>query len=68
MQRLGTRVEVIERALGHKSGLYRGIVGVYQVDPLLDDVRTALQRWADFIAAKVTGEPAVVVPLRAGRQ
>jgi len=47
LQRLGVRTEVIERALGHRSGTFGGIVGVYQVDPLEAEVRTALQRWAD---------------------
>jgi integrase len=52
MQRLGVRVEVIERALNHVSGVYRGVAGIYQTDPLLDDVRAGLQRWADHVAAE----------------
>jgi integrase len=32
MQRLGVRTEAIERALNHRSGIFRGLVGVYQTD------------------------------------
>jgi integrase len=49
MQRLGVRVEVIERALNHVSGSFRGVAGIYQRDPMTDDVREALQRWADHL-------------------
>jgi integrase len=49
MQRLGVRAEVIERALNHVSGSFRGVAGIYQRDPLSDNVRSALQRWADHI-------------------
>ena len=34
MQRLGVRTETIEQVLNHRSGSYRGIIGVYQVDPM----------------------------------
>ena len=49
MQRLGVRVEVIERALNHRSGGFAGIVGTYQVDLLEPEVRAALQTWADYV-------------------
>jgi integrase len=49
MQRLGVRVEVIERALNHRSGSFAGIVGTYQVDPLESEVRAALQAWGDYV-------------------
>jgi integrase len=67
LQRLGVRVEVIERALNHVSGVYRGVAGVYQRDPLADEVRTALERWADHIEQLVSGKPAKVVKLRTKR-
>jgi integrase len=57
MQRLGVRAEVIERALNHRSGVYRGIAGVYQADPLTNDVRVALQRWSDHVEQVVSGKP-----------
>jgi hypothetical protein len=66
MQRLGVRAEVIERCLNHRSGVYRGVSGVYQVDPLSEETRDALQRWGDFVESVVKGEaePGKVVTLR----
>jgi integrase len=55
MQRLGVRTEAIERALGHHSGTFKGIIGVYQTDPLEHEVRAALQRWADHVEELVSG-------------
>jgi integrase len=50
MQRIGVAVPVIERALNHVSGTFRGIVGTYQTFDYADEVREALQRWADHVA------------------
>jgi integrase len=65
LQRLGTRVEVIERALNHVSGVYRGVAGIYQRDPLADEVQGALQRWGGYIEELTSGKPAKVVKLHA---
>ena len=65
MQRLGVSVPVIEKALNHTSGTFRGIVGVYQTHDYADEVRIALQRWADRVEEIVGGKPAKVVKLRA---
>jgi integrase len=65
LQRLHVRTEVIERALNHRGGLYRGIVGVYQVDPLAAEVRAGLQAWSDHVERAVGGKPAAkIVKLR----
>ena len=64
MQRLGVRVEVTERCLNHLSGSYQGIVGTYQRDPMLDERREALQRWADHVAGLVSDSSSNVVTLR----
>jgi len=65
LQRLGVRTEVIERALAHHSGHFAGIVGTYQVSPLENEVRVALQRWADHVEDLVSGrKPETVVRLR----
>lgn len=69
MQRLGIRVEVIERALNHLSGSYGGVAGIYQRDPMTDEVRGALKRWAAHIEGLVADKPAKkVVPIRGGRR
>lgn len=67
MQKLGVQVPVIERALNHTSGTFRGIVGTYQQHDYADEIRIALQRWADHVERLVGGEPAKVVALR-GKQ
>jgi integrase len=64
MQRLGIRTEAIERALNHRSGVFRGIVSRYQTDRLDDEVRVALQRWADRVGELASGKPAKVIALR----
>jgi integrase len=63
MQRLGVRVEIIERALNHVSGSFRGVAGVYQRDPMSDDVRDALKRWGWHVTALVEGRKDAVVPM-----
>jgi hypothetical protein len=64
LQRLRIRTEVIERALNHRSGIFRGIVGVYQQHDFADDVRVALQAWGDHVERIAGGKPAKVVKLR----
>jgi integrase len=65
LQALGVAVPVIEKALNHASGVFRGIAGVYQRHEYQDEIRTALQRWADHIERLVTGKVAAkVVKLR----
>jgi integrase len=67
MQRLGVSVPVIEKTLNHVSGTFRGIVGVYQQHDYADEVRIALQKWADRVEEIVGGKPAKVVALRRSR-
>ena len=56
MQRLGIRVEVIEKALNHTSGVFRGVAGIYQRDPMTEDVRKALEAWSAHVRNVVTGK------------
>jgi hypothetical protein len=64
MQRLGVRGEVIERTLNHVSGSFRGVAGVYQRDPMAEEVRAALAAWGRELERIVKGESAKVVRLR----
>jgi integrase len=64
MARLGIRLPVIEKVLNHKSGTFRGIVGVYQRHEFASEKRDALVRWADHVDAVVSGQKANVVTLR----
>jgi integrase len=63
LQRLKYPVEVIEAVLNHRSGVFRGIVGVYQRHPFTNEKRAALQEWSDHIDGLVAGEPSTVVHL-----
>jgi integrase len=56
LQRLGIRTEVIERALNHRSGVFRGIVSTYQTHDYADEIRIALQRWGDHVERIVSGK------------
>jgi integrase len=63
LQRLGTRLEVIEAVLGHVSGSRSGIVGVYQRHRFEEEARAAVTAWGEhviqLVAPKRTGS---VVP------
>lgn len=66
MARLGIQLPVIEKILNHKSGTFRGIVGVYQRHSFAEEKRAALAAWASHIESVVSGKrPANVVQLRA---
>lgn len=54
MQRLRVRSEVIERVLNHVAG---GVRGIYQRDPMTEEVAEALQRWATHVRGLVDGKP-----------
>ncbi|MEE7450199.1 hypothetical protein MRF4_21645 [Methylobacterium radiotolerans] len=49
MARLGTPIEVVEKALNHVSGTFGGIVGVYQRHDYAAERRTALNAWASHV-------------------
>lgn len=51
LQRLGTRLEVIETVLGHVSGSRAGIVGTYQRHRFDNEARGALVLWGERIVA-----------------
>ena len=56
MQRLGVRFEVTEAILNHVSGSRSGVAGVYQRHDWAAEKRTALQAWADHLAALLSGQ------------
>ncbi len=57
LQRLGTRLEVTEAVLNHKSGSRAGIVAVYQRHHFSDEKRHALDAWAAELQRTVAGKP-----------
>jgi integrase len=69
MAALEVKLPVIEKCLNHKSGSFRGIVGVYQRHSFMPEMTAALQRWADHVDRVVGGnKPAKVVPLHNRRR
>jgi integrase len=64
MARIGVPVAVIEKILAHRSGTFRGVVGVYQKHSFLPEMTSAVQKWGDHIDRLVGGKPAKVVKLR----
>ncbi|MCW2200445.1 hypothetical protein M2227_002535 [Bradyrhizobium elkanii] len=65
MARLGIQLPVIEKVLNHKSGTFRGVVGVYQRHGFAEEKRAALDAWAAHVVRIASGEtPSNVVPMR----
>jgi len=62
LQRLGFSIEVVEAILNHKSGVLKGVAGVYARHDFADEKKLALQAWADHVAelVKPTGKTNVV--------
>ena len=56
LQRLGTRLEVIEAVLGHVSGARAGIVGIYQRHRFEEEARAALTAWGQYVIQLVAPE------------
>jgi len=69
LQRLGTRLEVIEAVLGHGSGSRAGIVGIYQRHRFEGEARAALTGWGEHVLRLVLSDGgSTVVPFAAQRQ
>ena len=54
LQRLHVLQEVTERLLNHKSGKVSGVAAVYARHDFKDEVRAAVQAWADRVKALVS--------------
>lgn len=64
--RLGVAVHVVEAALNHRSGSIKGVAAIhnrYSYDP---EKRAALDMWARYVDALVTGAAPNVIELRRG--
>jgi integrase len=60
---LGVQPHHIEAILNHYSGHRSGVAGVYQRAKYSDEMRTALQRWADYVEALTVGPRKQPVPI-----
>jgi integrase len=64
-EKCGVQPHIIEAALNHVSGeSKRGVAGIYNRARYADDIRKALQAWADYVDALVNGNAANVVRIR----
>jgi integrase len=68
LARLGVQMPVVEKLLNHVSGSFSGVAGIYQRHDFANEKRAAMQTWANFVQALVTGEVSNIVPMtrRAG--
>jgi integrase len=53
--RLGIAVHVVEKALNHSSGTFRGIVSVYQKHDFFEEKRAAVTTWGNYIEILTNG-------------
>jgi len=64
-EKCGVQPHIIEAALNHVSGeSKRGVAGIYNRARYADEIRKALQAWADYVDALVSGNAANVVRIR----
>ena len=49
MAELGVQPHIIEAVLNHVSGHKAGVAGIYNRAKYADEMRAALQRWADHL-------------------
>jgi integrase len=64
MNEIGIEPHIVEAILGHVSGARGGIAGRYNYALYENQKATALQRWAEHVAAVVEGCQSKVTPLR----
>ena len=53
MASLTVAPHVVERILNHTSGTFGGVAGVYNRFGYLPEMRSALERWADYVSEHV---------------
>jgi hypothetical protein len=64
MAEIGVMPHVVEAALNHISGAKASVAGVYNRAAYAAEKKAALERWAAYIEAIVSGRRGTVVPLR----
>jgi integrase len=70
LQRLGVPMEVTEYCLNHKGESFAGIRGIYQRHNYREEMRVALERWANHVEALTTeqsNEAAKVIEVATAR-
>jgi integrase len=67
MARLGVGLPVIERALNHRSGVFKGVTGVYARYDYRTEMLEALQRWERHVLELVQSEKLNLLRIAASR-
>jgi integrase len=65
MARLNIPPHVVDKVLNHVSGTIRGVAAVYNRFEYIEERRTALESWGDYVASLVNEPRAKVTRLRA---
>jgi integrase len=63
MAELGVQPHIIEAVLNHVSGHKGGVAGIYNRAKYSDEMRSALQRWADHVEALIVEPRKQPVPI-----
>jgi integrase len=64
MAPLGIQLHVVEKILNHRSGVFRGVAGVYQRYDFYNEKRIALAAWAAHVETILSGKKSTnVIPL-----
>ena len=66
MAEIGIQPHIIEAVLNHVSGHKGGVAGIYNRAAYEAEKATALNRWAEHVAAVVEGRKSKVTPLQRG--
>ena len=64
MARLKIPPHVVDRILNHTGGTIRGVAAVYNRFEYLDERRSALEAWGQFVGELLEPAPANIVPFR----
>jgi integrase len=68
MAELGVLPHIIEAILNHVSGHKSGVAGIYNRARYADEMRSALQRWADHLDTLLGGNSRLLHPRSAGEK
>ena len=60
MARLGVQLPVVEKILNHSGNSFSGVAGIYQRHDFADEMRQALELWAQHLLTLDLGSSTVV--------
>jgi hypothetical protein len=57
MGKLGIQLHIVELVLNHVSGVFKGVLGIYQRHTFDAEKRNALDAWGRYVQQLVMGSP-----------